>query len=191
MFAESLQLKMKASIKRLQTFADRLWYGPFIGILAALDNFIVIIPNDGILISSAMLVPRRWFWFALCIAIGSVIGASSLAAFTQYHGLPWVLDIFPGIDQTETWTWTVKFFEEYGLLLVFAVAVTPFVQQPAVILASLAGRSLFHIALVIFVGRFIKFLAMAYVGAHTPKLLTKIWGMKDELQDVGIEIPKK
>lgn len=70
-----LHLKISQYIKIMQQFANRLWYPPLIGFLAALDNFIVIIPNDGILISSSMLTPRRWFVLAFTVAVGSTIGA--------------------------------------------------------------------------------------------------------------------
>lgn len=180
--------RIRRIVKYLQEFADRLWYPPLIGLLAALDNLILIIPNDGILISSAMLTPKRWFILALSVAIGSTVGAAGLAALIELQGLPWILEIFPGVNQTTTWKLTEDFFHQYGLLVVFIVAITPILQQPAVILASLADTPLVHLAAVIFVGRFIKFLIMAYVGSHTPRLLSRMWGLKGELEDVGIDV---
>jgi membrane protein YqaA with SNARE-associated domain len=187
----SVRSKVRSAVLSLQTFADRYWYPPFIGLLAALDNLILIIPNDGILISSSMLTPKRWFVLALCVAVGSTIGAVGLAALIELQGLPWLVSLYPGIDQTTTWRITDEFFHSYGLIVVFVVAVTPVLQQPAVVFASLAGISLFEIGAVIFVGRFIKFLVMAYVGSHAPKLLNRMWGLKGELEDVGMEIDSK
>lgn len=63
-------------------------------------------------------------------------------------------------------------------------------QQPAVILASLADTPLSQLAAVIFVGRFIKFMIMAYVGSHAPRLLERMWGLKGELEDVGVQVKK-
>jgi membrane protein YqaA with SNARE-associated domain len=186
--SEKLHAKIRSYVQFLQRYVDRIWYPPLVGILAALDNFVVVIPNDGILISSSMLVPKRWFALATCIAVGSTVGALGLAALVEYEGLPWILQMYPGIDQTQTWTLSMEFFEKYGMLLVFAVAITPFMQQPAVIFAALANTPLLQLAAVIFVGRFIKFLIMAYVGSHTPKLLKKMWGLKDELRDAGVKI---
>ena len=188
MISEKLHNKIQSYVKLLQRFADRFWYPPLIGFLAALDNLVVIIPNDGILISSSMLIPKRWFILAFSVAIGSTIGALALATLVEFQGLPWILDIYPGIDETKAWTWSMKFFEAYGLLLVFAVAITPFMQQPAVIFASLADTPLVELAAVIFAGRFVKFLAMAYLGSHAPRLLKKMWGLKSELQDAGVTI---
>ncbi|MFN3697694.1 MAG: YqaA family protein [Pseudobdellovibrio sp.] len=188
MMIEKLQRKIQNFVKSIQKYTDRFWYAPLIGLLAALDNLIIIIPNDGILISSSMLKPKHWFLFSLSVAIGSTIGAIALAALVEYQGLPWILDIYPGINETKSWSLSVQFFEQYGLFLVFAVAITPFMQQPAVILASLANTSLIHLAAVIFIGRFIKFLIMAYIGSHAPRLLSKLWGLKDELKDAGVNL---
>lgn len=188
MISDSLHSKIRTKVQLLQGYTDRIWYAPLIGFLAALDNLAIIIPTDGILISSSMLIPKRWFIFALSVALGSTLGALVLAALVEIQGLPWILELYPGVTDTNTWTVSMKFFEKYGLFLVFAVAVTPFMQQPAVILASLANTPLFDLALVIFIGRFIKFLIMAYLGSHAPGVLKKLWGLKGELQDAGVKI---
>lgn len=172
----------------LQRFADRLWYPPLIGTLAALDNFIVVVPTDGILISSSMLTPRRWFWLGMIVSLGSAIGALVLAAFVEWHGVPWIQAMYPGVTETTAWSWTDRFFNEYGLYVVFLVAVSPLMQQPAVILASLAGTPLVELAGVIFTGRTIKYLLMAYLGSHAPKVLAKFWGLRGELEDAGVKL---
>jgi membrane protein YqaA with SNARE-associated domain len=188
LISKKLHEKIRLYVQILQRYTDRVWYPPLIGILAALDNLIVVIPNDGILISSSMLTPKRWFFLALSVALGSTAGAVVLAVLVHTQGLPWILELYPGIESTKTWVLSMEFFEQYGMFLVFVVAVTPFVQQPAVILATLANTPYLHLAAVIFIGRFIKFLVMAYLGSHAPRLLEKMWGMKDELKDAGVKI---
>lgn len=179
--------RIKKSIQILQKFADRIWYPPFIGILAALDNFVVIIPNDGILISSSMLTPKRWVTLGISVAIGSTLGAIILAAFVKAQGLDWILEIYPGVNETKSWIWTKDFFDNYGLMLVFVIALTPFMQQPIVIMASLTEKPLFLLAVIMFSGRLIKFILMAYIGSHAPRLLNKLWGLKGEFNDAGVD----
>jgi membrane protein YqaA with SNARE-associated domain len=185
---DNIHKKIQDYVKILQRHADRFWYPPLIGFLAALDNLIIIIPNDGILISSSMLIPKRWFIFALSVTIGSTLGGLLLAALVELQGLPWILDLYPSIDETKMWALTLKFFQKYGLFLVFLVAVTPVVQQPAIILASLANTPLVELGVIIFVGRFIKFLIMAYLGSHAPRMLEKLWGLKSEMKEVGVKL---
>lgn len=186
MIKEKLKLKIKSSVKQLQQFANRWWYSPLIALLAALDNLVVVIPTDGILISSAMLQNKKWFSFAFFISFGSTLGATLLAALVEIHGLPWILEYYPGINATTTWTMTEGFFARYGLLLVFIVAATPLMQHPTVILAGLANTPLEKLAITIFAGRFLKYIVMSYIGSHTPKLLSKMWGVQEELEEVGI-----
>ncbi len=189
MISKKMHAKISAHVKNLQRYADRWWYAPIIGLLALADNLIVIVPTDGILISSSMINPRRWVIFAIAVAIGSTLGAMILSYLVEIHGLPWILEMYPGIDQSRTWALTDRFFSQYGMLLVFIVAATPLVQQPTVILASLANESILEIGLVIFVGRTLKFLLMAYLGSHAPKLLSKMWGIRTELEDAGVKLP--
>jgi membrane protein YqaA with SNARE-associated domain len=75
--------------------------------------------------------------------------------------------------------------------LVFFVAATPLVQQPAVILATLAGNPLWSLLLVIFIGRGLKFMLMSWVASHAPGLLKKIWGLKSEMKEVGLDVDTK
>lgn len=183
-----LHAKIRIYVQKLEQYADRMWYPPLIGFLAALDNLIIIIPNDGILIGSSMLIPRRWAIFAISVAIGSSVGAVALGLLVEHQGLPWILEFFPGIDNTQIWSWTDKFFGKYGLLLVFAIGLSPLMQQPVIILAALAHTPLLSLAVVIFAGRLIKFLVFAFLGSHSPRLLKKMWGLKDELEDAGVKI---
>jgi membrane protein YqaA with SNARE-associated domain len=188
MLAPKLHDKIRSYVTKLERFADRSWYPPLIGILAALDNLVIVIPNDGILVASSMLIPKRWLIFAVCVAIGSTIGAMILSSVVHLQGLPWILDYYPGINETEMWNVTEKFFDEYGLLLVFAIGASPIMQQPVIILAGLANTPLLALAAAIFAGRMLKFTVMAYLGSHSPKMLKKIWGLKDELNDAGVKI---
>lgn len=186
--SEKLHAKIQTYIQKMEQYADRIWYPPLICLLAALDNLIVIIPNDGILVASSMLIPKRWAIFALSISIGSTLGAVLLSLMVEHQGLPWVLDLFPGIDKTQMWLWTEEFFDKYGLFVVFAIGASPLMQQPVIILSALANTPLIEFTSVIFAGRFLKFLFMAYLGSHSPRLLKKMWGMKDELKDAGVKI---
>lgn len=160
----------------METHADRIWYPYVVGLLALIDSIVVVIPTDGILVSSVFLAPRKWFLFGLCVAVGSTIGGLLVAQLVAVKGLPWILEYYPGINETKTWLLTETFFEKYGLFLVFTVALTPFMQQPAVILASLAKVPIVELGLAMFVGRLIKYALISYLASHAPKFLKGRWG---------------
>lgn len=183
MRSKVLKRHIRKKIRHLQLFADRIWYPPLLGFLAALDNLILVIPNDGLLISSSMLTPRKWLVLAINVTIGSTLGALALIIVVKSQGLPWILEIYPGVDQSQIWLWSLDFFQRYGMLLVFFVALTPIAQQPAVMLASLAQSPTQELCFVIFSGRLIKFIFLAYLASHTPKLISKLWGVQRELKD--------
>ncbi|NOT80507.1 MAG: hypothetical protein HOP07_16070 [Bacteriovoracaceae bacterium] len=177
----------KVLIKKLQRHTNKKWFAPLLGLLAGLDNLVIVIPNDGLLISSTLLVPKKWFTFALNVAIGSTLGAIALASIVEFQGLPWILDNYPSLAKNTQWIFSQEFFDKYGLLFVFFIGLSPLMQQPAVIFAGLANTPLHQLALVVFTGRFIKFLIMAYIASHSPKYLKKLWGIKDELEEVDIK----
>lgn len=177
-------------VKYLQTFIDRVWYGPLIGVLALIDNIILVIPNDGILVSSSMLVPKKWLRFAVFISVGSTIGAVVLAALIEWYGVPFLQIYFPDIVSSRSFQVTESFFQDYGLWVVFFVALMPLIQQPAVVLAALAETPLWKLAIVVFIGRIVKFLIMSWVASHAPNYLAKMWGLSGELEDVGLQIKK-
>lgn len=190
MISEKYHRLIKKNVKKLQRFANRFWFPPLLLLLALLDALVIIIPADGILISSSMLIKKRWMPFALCVAIGSTLGALILVYFVDHYGLQKILEFYPGIDQSHIWKWTLNFFNQYGLMVVFLVGLTPISQQPVLIIAALANVSFFPLTLAILVSRIIKFCIMAYVASHTPRLLNKFWGVKNEMKDAGIKINK-
>ena len=66
---------------------DRPWYVALVGGLAALDLFIMIIPTDGLLVTSVLVRPKRWVSWFLWVSIGSAVGAAALAAIIHWDPL--------------------------------------------------------------------------------------------------------
>ncbi len=183
-----IHVYIRRTIRQFQKFIDRIWFTPLLGLLAALDSLIIIIPTDGLLISSTILKKTRWAYFAIAVAIGSTLGALVLVSLSDYLGLEKILEYYPGLDQSQIWKLTLDFFKKYGIIVVFIVGLTPFSQQPALIIAGLIHNSFIGLAIAIFSSRLIKYLVMAYIASHAPKLLNKMWGLKDELVDSGIKL---
>lgn len=182
-----LQNKISDSIKWSQKFTNKPWYPLLIGFFAFIDNIIVIVPTDGLLVSSILLRAKRWLWFSLAVTVGSSLGALLLAYLIEIHGMPWMLNYFPNLNTGWAWMTTEKFFLEYGLIVVFVVAAAPIFQHPAIVLAAVSNIALIHIFLAVFAGRLVKYLIMGYISSHAPKMLGRLWGLGEELEEVGIK----
>lgn len=187
----SLKLKLQAStrafVKWAHKFTDKAWYTLLLSVFAALDNFVILIPTDGILISSTLLRARRWFLYACAITIGSACGALLLIYLLRSFGVPWLLEFYPTLDEGFIWATTEQFFLKYGLIVVFLVAITPVMQHPAIVLACMSELPVLNIFLALLLGRFIKYLIMSYICSYAPKMLGKMWGLQDEMSDAGVD----
>ena len=175
---------LKRWIDTLQTHVNNWWYGPALALMACADLFVVVIPTDALLISACMLATRRWIYFAFMVALGSSVGALILAEILQHHGLPLLLKLAPSILETKAWTWTVWMMGEWGIWALFLVSLSPLMQHPAVALAAVSGMALYKIFLMVFAGRLIKYLFLAWLSTHAPGVLGKIWGVRDELKEL-------
>lgn len=189
-YKQTIQIKILKLIQYFQHYVNKSWYSLLMGFLAFIDYFIIVIPSDGLIISSSMLQPKKWLQLAVAFTLGSTLGGITLFYIVREFGLAMILNIYPTIDQGVAWTWTTQFFDSYGLLVIFLIAASPFVQQPAVILAALSHVSFAQTAILILAGRLIKFIALSYISSHSPKYLSRLWGIKSELEDVGIQYTK-
>jgi membrane protein YqaA with SNARE-associated domain len=179
--------RLQRLIVFLKSHARSWWYTPLIALLAAADAFVVVIPTDGLLVSACMLNPRRWIYTVLLVTLGSTMGAWLLAAILENHGLPFLLQIVPGIEQSRAWIWSDQMMDQWGSLALFLVALSPLAQHPAVALAALAGMPLWDIFLLVFAGRLIKYGLWGWIATHTPKLLKRVWGLQGDLKEAGVE----
>lgn len=176
--------RLQPLFRRLQAYVERPWYEPVLSLLALIDTFVVVIPTDGILVSSTLLCGQKWWRLALWTTVGSSLGGLALAFVVQDFGLPILNQFFGDLTHSAGWIWTEKLFEAHGLWVLFLVAATPVMQQPALILAVMAHHSLSQIFVIMIAGRLIKYLLIAYIARYTPALLERIWGFRRELHEM-------
>ncbi|MGZ6326982.1 MAG: YqaA family protein [Bdellovibrionota bacterium] len=180
-----MKQRMQKLLHHLQLHAGAWWYPPVIGLLALADLFILIVPTDAILVSAVMLNPRRWIYTALMVALGSSIGAVMLALVLRYHGLPFLLHIYPGIDHSAAWKSAIHLVEQWGAWGLFGIAISPLPQHAAIAVAALTGMNGLVIFGSVMAGRAVKYLFLAWLASHAPKLLGKVWGMQYEIKAIG------
>ena len=184
----NLESLFKKLARKCYRYTNKIWYGPMLALLAILDSLILVIPTDGILISSAMLARKRWLYFGLSVAIGSTIGGLMIVYGIEHFGIELVHKYYPNLFETTMWIKTEEFFKLYGLVVLFIVGIAPITQQPALILAGLSKGALLPIFLVLILSRLLKFLIVAYIASHTPKLISKLWGFSSEIKNADVHI---
>jgi membrane protein YqaA with SNARE-associated domain len=173
--------------RKLQGFIHQWWYGPSFLVCCALDQYVVVIPVLGMLVSSVFLAPRRWWGLALWGGIGCWLGVWSLGFLAYDLGLPAIQSYFPDLMATGIWRWAENFFAQHGVWVVFFSGVSPISQQPAVIIAAMAGTSLWQIGAVLLVAKMIKFMGLAYIASHAPQYLKSFKGLQEELKEIKSE----
>jgi len=181
---------VKRGVAQLQKFTDRPWFEWLVGFLAGIDTWVLVIPTDGLLISSVLLNPKKWFRLYVLASLGSTLGLLSFAYVVSHWGLPWISENWPLLVRSSLWAWTESLFVTYGLWVLLGVAATPLIVQPTLALAVVSHHSLSNIMLVVLAGRLLKYFVMSWVARWAPASLSRLWGVGGELKEVGIE-PKK
>jgi membrane protein YqaA with SNARE-associated domain len=174
---------MQNLLKRLKKFADRGWYAPLVGLLAGADQFIVLVPIEGLMIPSILLNPKRWFWTAIWVATGCTLGSMALATLADLYGMPLIEHWAPHVLHSHNWIRSMNYINDKGAWALFLIALGPLPQQPAVALAGLSHMPLFKIFLAVWSARAIKYLLVTYLASHAPAVLAKIFPSFKALQE--------
>lgn len=182
----SVVYRVNQFFNRLKLSVNQWWYLPLIAVLTFLDIFVLFIPTDAILISSVLIQPKRWKQFVFAVALGAIISAIVLAFIVRQHGMPWLLDHYPQLMNSGLWLKLQGYFNEYGLWVILAVAMTPLSQQPTISLGALSDIHFMSLISVVSLGRFIKNLILGYVCIKAPHLLHKMWGLGHEMKSISL-----
>lgn len=177
-------------IQYLEGFVERWWYGPILFLCSGLDHYVGVFPILGMMASSIFLASKKWLSLSVWCALGSWVGACILAWLSQNLGLNFIEATFPAMLESTLWTWTQNFFLQYGVWLLFFVALAPMPQQPAVIIVALAGTPISEMAVVMLIAKLMKFGLIGYLASHAPQRLNKLKDVRGELKDLHIQPPQ-
>lgn len=153
-------------IAKIQSFAGKKWYLPFIAILSALDAYIFFVPNEALLVPAVLSQPKKWKRTAFAMTLGSAVGATSFAGLTGRYGPSFVEFFFPGILQSHEWARTTGWIHDHGAIGIFLISLSPLPQHPGVAIAGLANLSLIWLLIAVFLGRIVKYGVLAWCVSH-------------------------
>ena len=156
-------------------------------LLAGVDHYVLVFPVDPMIIFSVLLHPKKWFSISFWFALGSFLGAFSIAYFTALWGPQFIDSYFPMLVQSAYWKWAQDFFTTHGVWFILLSSAAPMPQQPTMMISALAAVPLWKIAGMLWLGRLFKFCLIGYLASHAPKKLARLWPLKQELEE--FEVP--
>lgn len=158
----------------LQRFSGSPLYFPLVGLLAALDFFVGFIPVDGVVLSAAMIKPKRWITIWTFSAIGSALGAVALAYLIQAYGESILVGfLHVDVSHSPTWAKISGYLAEFAVPTLALVAISPLPQQPAIVLCALAGNPLLSIFAGTLLGRIVRYGFICWGATHAPRLIAR------------------
>ena len=157
-------------LHQVQSFAGRKWYTAFISFLAAIDSFVLVIPTEALLVPAILSQPRYWKRTTFFVTLGSVVGATVLAALAGYYGDGFIQSIFPHLLQSPEWNNAVRWIHDYGALGVVVISFGPFPQYIGVAIAGLAHLPLAKVIAAVFLGRTLKYGLLAWCLTHSSRI---------------------
>lgn len=166
--------RLRHFFSELEKFANRKWYVYFISILAAVDAFVVFIPNEGLLISAVIASPKAWIKIAFGMSVGSAIGAAIFGFLMGQYGEALINLLFPSLLTSESWRKSAQLLRHHGLWGLAVISFSPLPQHAAVAIAGLIHLSFWKIFLAVLVGRILKYFLFAWIAVRAPHLLHKM-----------------
>lgn len=125
-------------------------------------------PFAAVLIPAVLLGPKRWLVIGLLAGAASGLGAGVLVEIFQHLGREVVLSRYPELVQLQAWQWVGDWLQNYGLIALLIIAASPMPQTPALLFCALAGLSVPGIAVVVGIGKTVKYLLLAWATARYP-----------------------
>jgi membrane protein YqaA with SNARE-associated domain len=169
----------KNFLQSIEKLSKKKWYLPLMSLLSALDAFILVVPNEALLIPAVLARRQHWYHTVIWISAGSALGAASFAQLISIYGESLLNYFLPGIAHSSGWERSLYLFQQYGSWGLSLVSLSPFPQHPAVAIAGLAHLSFLHVMLAVFAGRSLKYFVLSWCAVYSPHLLKKTFRQKD------------
>lgn len=153
---------------RLLRFARKEWFPWVISALGFCDMFLLVVPNDLLVISEAAISPERRRSSVLIVAVGSALGALCLALAIR-EGFTLLAHEQPG-DAGAHWLGPTKdLLHTYGSWALFLAAASPIPVQPFVAAALVSGITPSTQFLFVLGGRLVKYSVLALLPTLLPE----------------------
>ncbi len=137
--------------------------------LAFAGTVTVTYPVTAVILPAALVNPRQWRPIALASALGSALGATALVLAFHHWGWAWVYARFPEFASHDSWLKMLDWVSTYGLAALFAIALSPLPQTPALVFFGIVRPEPFGTFVAIMGAKLIKYGVFAWFVSRFPK----------------------
>jgi len=137
----------------------------------------MFIPTEGMIVTTTLMRPKRWWITALFVTIASACGAMTLAWLGTRYGEPFTLWLLgDNVFESAMWIRMNGWIQDYGFWGLWFVAIGPLPQQPAILICTLGHMTPFEIATAVFLGRAPKYFLFSYLATKGPQWFKHAFG---------------
>jgi len=175
----------------LLNFASAWWFPLVAGFGTALNMFTIVLTGATVVLFLAAVFgqPQRWKSTAIANAAGATVGTAILLLLVRERGVDYLQTTFPTVLASPAWAKATSLMTTYGLGGMLLVSSLPLILHPVIVFGILSGLSNTTILAVVFTGRTIKYLVMAYTASTAPGAL-RYFGIKTSLIDYATKATK-
>lgn len=169
----------------LERRADRPWFLPAVSIFPLSDYVLPFLPNQMLLLGLSVLLPRRWWQFALAFVAATGLGAFMTAVAIQQFGQPLIDALFGGGPGDGAAGAVMGQVQRYGVLALVGLGMLPWPPRTAVVVCAIAGLQPVAIGAAVAAGRIVPAAAYTLLGAKAPHLLRRVNSIDRFLREIG------
>jgi membrane protein YqaA with SNARE-associated domain len=126
-------------------------------------------PVTDVVIPAVLLVPMRWRQITAVAALGSALGATVLVILYRHLGWVQLYAHVPELATNATWSAVMAWVSDYGAVGLFAVAISPFPQTPALIFFGIVRHDYFGVFVAMLAGKALKYALFAWIASRFPE----------------------
>lgn len=148
------------------------WWFPWaVAALHAADVFILVVPNDVLLVAAVLAHRQRWAAIAVLQTAGCLLGCAALCAVALYdpHGLK---HMYPSVFESDSWQQTEELMHEHGLWAALVLG-SVFPVHPFLFVGALSGVSVPGLLASLTAGRLVRNLAVCFLAVRATE--ARVW----------------
>lgn len=137
--------------------------------LALAGTLTAAYPVTAVVVPATLLAASRWRQVAVATAVGSTLGATALVIASHHMGWSALYAHYPQLASHPDWVRVMAWVERYGSLALFAVALSPLPQTPALIFFGVVRPDSLGVVTAVFAGKLLKYGAFAWATRRFPE----------------------